>query len=143
MTDELGSTSMDFVLTIIHPRTGAEILTKHYGSLSEDKAIDLAVNHFGIYIMAEIGSGFHDINSDVLYSTQNNNLNFAIIFTDHNGEIYEIESYDQFDSKNYINGSYPKKLLAKIKNDQEPNLIFISADNGLESNQEISNHKNV
>ena len=75
-TSTFGSTSQDMLLTIINLRTGVEVSTKIYGSTSDESTLDIVVNHFGIFIMANIGNGFKLNGATDSYSTQNSNTNF-------------------------------------------------------------------
>ena len=79
-----------------------------------------------MFLISEISSGFQQQGSDIVYTTQNNRKNFAIISADYQGEIIEIESYDLIDTQNSIGGPLPKKLFVTVKGLQEPNFIFVS-----------------
>jgi len=84
-------------------------------------------------MLANIDDGFNDVDSPDSYTTQNGNKNFAIIFTDHDGNIIEIESYDTTDPINDLGAEYPKKLVVGIHNKQQPFYGFISTRNNDEN----------
>jgi len=111
-------------LDVIDLRTGSTLTSKTYSGAKN--AIDIVVNHFGVFMLANIDDGFSDVDSSDSYSTQNGNNNFAIIFTDHDGSIIEIESYDTTDVANDLGAEYPKKLVIGIQNKQKPLFGFIS-----------------
>jgi hypothetical protein len=48
------------MLTIAYSATGHSITTKIFGSSKNDDGLDMVVNHFGIFVMANIGNGFKD-----------------------------------------------------------------------------------
>ena len=112
-------------LDIIDVRTGVILASKTY--IRGIKAIDMVVNHLGVYMLANIDDGFKDNDSSDSYSTQNSNTNFAIILADHDGNIIEIESYDTTDAANDLGAEYPKKLVIGIQNKQQPLYAFISS----------------
>ena len=61
--------------------------------------------------MANIGNGFKLDGASDTFSTQNSKINFALIYSDYNGNIIEIESYDTSSSSNSLGAEYPKKLI--------------------------------
>ena len=124
-TSTFGSTSKDMLLTIINLRTGVEVSTQIYGSTSDESTLDIVVNHFGIFMMANIGNGFKLNGATDSYSTQNSNSNFALIYADYSGNIIEIESYDTTSSSNNLGANYPKKLIITRQNKQDPFYSFI------------------
>lgn len=134
-TSTFGSTSQDMLLTIINLRTGVEVSTKIYGSTSDESTLDIVVNHFGIFMMANIGNGFKLNGATDSYSTQNSNTNFALIYADYSGNIIEIESYDTTSSSNSIGANYPKKLIITRQNKQDPFYSFISTRDDGTTNQ--------
>ena len=113
-------------------RTGFKLSSKTYTGGTE--AIDMVVNHLGVFMLANIDDGFKDNDSSDSYSTQNSKSNFAIIFTDHDGNIIEIESYDTTDASNDLGAEYPKRLVVGIQNKQQPLYAFISS-RGNDQNQ--------
>lgn len=128
-SSEFGSSTVDMQLSVLDLRTGLELTTKLYGSTVDDTPIDLVVNHFGVFMIGDIGNGFKDQNSADSYQTQNSKLNFAIIFCDYDGNIQEIESYDTTDVSNDISGDYPLRLFITRENKQEPLYMFITYRN--------------
>jgi hypothetical protein len=134
-TTEFGATSVDFILSVIDQSTGLEVETKIFGSTSDDQGIDIVANHFGIFILADIGDGFKDSALANSYSTQNSNLNFAMLLLNHDTEIQEIESYDTSDVANNLGAPYPKKLIFGRRNKHDPLFAFISTRDNEDSNQ--------
>jgi len=134
-TTTFGSSSNDVVLTIIDLRTGAEVTTKVFGSTIDDNAIDIVVNHFGMFIMADIGNGFKADGAVDSYSTQNGKTNFALVLADYSGNIVEIESYDTAVIANALGAEYPKKLVITRQNKQDPFYAFISTRDDGTTNQ--------
>ena len=134
-SDTFGSTSNDFVLTIIDLRTGSEISRKIFGSTTDDSAIDIVVNHFGVYVLANIGDGFKDSSATDSFTTQNSNTNFAVMLLDYDGNIHEIESYDSADAANSLGAEYPKKLIVGRQNKHDPLYAFISTRDDGTTNQ--------
>lgn len=125
-TSEFATDTVDIALTVLDLRTGMEMYTKIYGSTEDDTPIDMVINHFGIFMIADIGNGFKDRDTSDDYLTQNSNINFAIILMDYDGNIQEIESYDTSDVSNDINGDYPLKLFIGRQNKHEPLYWFLS-----------------
>ena len=125
-TSQSGAQSEDFVVNIVDLRTGMQISEHVLGSTSNDSPLDIIANHFGVFLMGNIGNGFKTIGSADDYQTQNSNDNFALIFMDYDCNILEIESYDTSDASNSINGDYPKQFLIARKNKQEPLYSFLS-----------------
>ena len=123
--------STDLHLDVIDLRTGSTLTSKTYSGTTS--AIDIVVNHLGVFMLANIDDGFNDVDSPDSYSTQNGNNNFAIIFTDHDGNIIEIESYDTTDPSNDLGAEYPKKLVVGIQNKHQPLFGFISTRNNDEN----------
>jgi len=114
-------------LDIIDLRTGVTLTSKTYNGGTQ--AIDIVVNHLGVFMIANIDDGFKDNDSSDSYSTQNSNTNFAIILADYDGNIIEIESYDTTDAANNLGAEYPKRLVIGIQNKQQPLYAFISTRN--------------
>ena len=112
-------------MNIIDLETGLLLDSKSYSGGTN--TIDIVVNHLGVFILANIDDGFKDNDSSDSYSTQNNNSNFAIILTDYDGNIIEIESYDTTDPSNDLGAQYPKKLVVGIQNKQQPLYAFVSS----------------
>jgi hypothetical protein len=125
-TGTFGTGDQDFMLSIVDMRTGVEIDNKVYGSTRDDTVLDMLVNQFGVYVMANLGNGFKDKDASDDYSTQNGVDNFALIFMDYDGNIQEIESYDTTDVANDLNGDYPKELIIARKDKQELLYAFLS-----------------
>ncbi|CAI2385241.1 unnamed protein product [Moneuplotes crassus] len=119
----------NIVLKVIDQDTGLELLakTKKYTGGAVHSPIDMAINHLGIFLLANIGDGFQDLESLDTYTTQNANTNFAIIYIDHDGNILEIESYDTFDLANDLGANYPKRLVIGVTNKQQPVFTFLSS----------------
>ena len=134
-TVTFGTNNNDVLMAIIDLRTGSEISTKVYGSSTDDSALDIIANRFGVYIMANIGNGFKLNGSSDSYSTQNSNTNFALIFADYSGNIIEIESYETSSSSNSLGANYPKKLVITRQNKQDPFYSFISTRDDGTTNQ--------
>ena len=98
--------------------------------------------------MANIGNGFKLDGASDTFSTQNSKINFALIYSDYNGNIIEIESYDTSSSSNSLGAEYPKKLIITRQNKQDPFYSFISTRDDGTTNQgggvyitKISNHQ--
>ena len=77
-------------------------------------------------MLANIEDGFKDNDSADSYSTLNGNTNFAIVFMDYDGNIIEIESYDQSDPLSNLGAEYPKRIIIGVQNKHQPIFTFLS-----------------
>ena len=110
-TTTFGPTSQDMLMAIINLRIRAEVSTLIYGSIWDENSLDIVVNHFEIFMMANIGNEFKLNGATDSYSTQNSLTNFALIYADYSGSIIEIESYDTTAPANSLGVNYLKKLV--------------------------------
>ena len=62
-TSQSGTQSEDFVVNIVDLRTGMQISEHVLGSTSNDSPLDIIANHFGVFLMGNIGNGFKTIGS--------------------------------------------------------------------------------
>ena len=92
-------------------------------------------NRFGLFVLASISDGFTRYSATDSYSTQNSNVNFAILFLDLDGNILEIESYDTDDVANDLGAPHPQKLIIGIQDKHAPLYGLISTRDDGTTNQ--------